>query len=63
MITCEEKDMTKLFVKKPFLTLVTIVIAITIGIVSLTKMQTDLMPEMELPYLAVIVTEPGAARK
>ncbi len=53
--------MTKLFVKKPFLTLVTIVIVITIGIVSLTKMQTNLMPDMELPYLAVIITDPGAS--
>ncbi|MDO4975841.1 MAG: efflux RND transporter permease subunit [Eubacteriales bacterium] len=53
--------MTKLFVKKPFLTLVTIVVVITIGIVSLTKMQTNLMPDMELPYMIVIVTDPGAS--
>lgn len=53
--------MTKLFVKKPFLTLVTIIVVITIGIVSLTKMQTDMLPTLELPYLAVIVTDPGAS--
>lgn len=53
--------MTKLFVKKPFLTLVTIVVVLTIGIVSLTKMKTDLLPEMELPYLGIIVTYPGAS--
>ncbi len=53
--------MTKLFVKKPFLTLVTIVIVITIGFVSLSKMQTNLLPDMELPYLAVIITDPGAS--
>ncbi len=53
--------MTKLFVKKPFLTLVTIVVVITIGIVSLNSMQTNLLPEMELPYLAMIVTDPGAS--
>ncbi|MBR5047108.1 MAG: efflux RND transporter permease subunit, partial [Eubacterium sp.] len=53
--------MTKLFVKKPFLTLVTIVIVITIGVVSLSNMQTNLLPDMELPYLAVIVTDPGAS--
>lgn len=53
--------MTKLYVKKPFLALVTIVIVLTIGIVSLTKMKTDLMPEMELPYLGIIVTDVGAS--
>ncbi|MBR5047184.1 MAG: efflux RND transporter permease subunit, partial [Eubacterium sp.] len=53
--------MTKLFVKKPFLTLVTIIIVITIGCVSLSNMQTNLLPDMELPYLAVIVTDPGAS--
>ena len=53
--------MTKLFVKKPFLTLVVVVAVITIGIVSLTKMNTNLLPDMELPYLIVIVTDPGAS--
>ena len=33
--------MTKLYVKKPYLVLVTIVIVLTIGIVSLNKMNTD----------------------
>ena len=53
--------MTKLFVKKPFLTFVTVIIVITIGFVSLSNMQTNLLPDMELPYLAVIVTDPGAS--
>lgn len=53
--------MTKTFVRKPFLALVAIVIVLTIGVVSLMKMQTNLMPDMELPYLAVVITEPGAS--
>jgi len=53
--------MTKLFVKKPFLTFVTIVVVIVIGYVSLGSMQTNLLPDMELPYLAVIITDPGAS--
>lgn len=53
--------MTKTFVKNPFLALVSIIIVLVIGGVSLGNMQTDLMPDMELPYLAVIVTEPGAS--
>ncbi|MBR3645932.1 MAG: efflux RND transporter permease subunit [Lachnospiraceae bacterium] len=52
--------MTKFFVKKPYFILVIIVVVLTIGGVSLSKMRSDLMPEFELPYLAVIVTEPGA---
>ena len=53
--------MTKMFVKKPYLTLVAIVIVLTFGGVSLSKMQTILMPDMEMPYLAVITTEMGAS--
>lgn len=52
--------MTKFCVKKPFFIVVAVVIILTIGVVSLTKMQTDLMPEMEIPYMLVITTEPGA---
>ena len=53
--------MTKTFVKNPFLALVSIIIVLVIGGVSLGNMQTDLMPDMELPYLVVIVTKPGAS--
>ena len=48
--------MTKLFVKKPYFIIVAIVIVLTIGGVSLTKMQTDLLPQLEMPYMAVITT-------
>lgn len=53
--------MTKLFVKKPYFILVAIVIVLTVGGVSLSKMQTDMLPEMELPYMAVVTTEIGAS--
>ena len=55
------KIMTKMFVKKPYLTLVAIVIVLAFGGVSLSKMQTNLMPDMDMPYLAVIPTEIGAS--
>lgn len=55
------KIMTKMFVKKPYLTLVAIVIVLAFGGVSLSKMQTNLMPDMDMPYLAVITTEIGAS--
>ncbi len=53
--------MTKIFVKRPFLVLVTVIIVLLIGGVSLSKMQSDLLPEMDLPYIMVVVTEPGAS--
>ena len=52
--------MTKFFVKKPFFVVVAVIIVLIIGGVSLSNMNTDLMPEMELPYMMVITTEPGA---
>lgn len=52
--------MTKFCVKKPYFIVVAVIIVLTIGIVSATKMQTDLIPEMELPYMIVITTQPGA---
>ena len=53
--------MTKLFVKKPYFILVAIIIVLTVGGVSLSKMQTDMLPELELPYMAIITTEIGAS--
>jgi multidrug efflux pump subunit AcrB len=53
--------MTKFCVKKPFYVLVAVIIILVIGVVSLTSMQTDLMPDLSLPYLAVITTEVGAS--
>ena len=53
--------MTKLFVKKPYFILVAIIIVLTVGGVSLSKLQTDMLPELELPYMAVITTEIGAS--
>ena len=53
--------MIKLSVKKPFLTIVAIIVVLVIGFVSLGKMKTDLLPEISMPYLMVITTEPGAS--
>ena len=41
--------MTKFFVKKPYFVLVTVIIVLVVGFVSLGEMQTDLLPELELP--------------
>lgn len=53
--------MIKRCVKKPFFVVVAVIIVLVIGGVSITKMQTDLLPEMEMPYMMVITTEPGAS--
>ena len=53
--------MTKFFVKKPFFVVVSVIIILIIGGVSLGNMNTDLMPDMEIPYMMVITTEPGAS--
>ena len=59
--TERKKDMTKYCVKKPFFVFVAVVIVLTLGGVSLNKMQTNMLPDMELPYMMVITTEPGAS--
>ena len=53
--------MTKFFVKKPFFVVVSVIIILLIGVVSLGNMNTDLMPNMNIPYMMVITTEPGAS--
>lgn len=53
--------MIKYSVKKPFTVLVAVIIVLVIGVVSLTEMKTDLLPEMDIPYMMVITTYPGAS--
>ena len=53
--------MSKFSVKKPFTVLVGIIIAIVLGVVSMMKMQLDLLPDISLPYLMVLTTYPGAS--
>ncbi len=53
--------MSKLSVKKPFTVLVAVIVVIILGIVSIYKMQLDLLPNISLPYLMVVTTYPGAS--
>ena len=52
--------MIKLSVKKPYLTFVAVVIILVIGFVSMGRMKVDLLPEISMPYMLIITTEPGA---
>ncbi len=53
--------MSKLSVKKPFTVLVGVILVLVLGVVSFTRMTTDLLPNMDLPYVIVYTTDPGAA--
>ena len=51
----------KLSVKKPLTIVVSVLIVIVLGFLSFTKMPTNLLPDFELPYVAVITAYPGAS--
>ena len=53
--------LSKFSVKKPYTVLVGVVLIIILGIVSFMNLQTDLMPSIDLPYVVVITTYPGAS--
>lgn len=53
--------MAKFSVKKPFTILVMVITILILGVVSVMKMQTDLLPEISLPYIIVITTYPGGS--
>lgn len=48
-------------VKKPYTVVVAIVLVIILGVVSFGKMNTDLLPSMNLPYAIVMTTYQGAS--
>lgn len=50
----------KFSVKKPFTIAVGVVITLILGFVSFSKMTTDLLPSVDLPYVMVNVPYPGA---
>lgn len=53
--------LSKFSVKKPYTVIVGVILVIVLGVVSLTKMTTDLLPNMSFPYAVVITTYPGAS--
>lgn len=53
--------LSRLSVKKPYTVLVGVIFVIVLGIVSITRMTTDLLPDMKLPYVLVLTTDMGAS--
>lgn len=52
---------SKFSVKKPYTVLVGVLLVIVLGVVSLSRMTADLLPNMNLPYALIITTYPGAS--
>lgn len=53
--------LSRFSVKKPYTVVVAVVLVILLGVVSVTKMNTDLLPSMNLPYAIVMTTYVGAS--
>ena len=53
--------MEKFSVKKPFTVLVAVIMVLMLGFVSITKMKTNLLPNVSTPYLMVVTVYPGAS--
>lgn len=51
---------SKFSVKKPYTVLVGVILVIVLGVVSMMRMTTDLLPDMNLPYALVITMDMGA---
>lgn len=52
---------SKYSVKKPFTVLVGVILVIVLGVVSLSRMKTDLLPDMSFQYALIITTDMGAS--
>ena len=53
--------LSKFSVKKPYTVIVAVVLVLILGVVSFDKMTVDLLPDMNLPYAAVMTPYPGAS--
>ena len=53
--------MEKFSVKKPFTVLVAVIMVLMLGFVSISNIQTNLLPDVNTPYLMVVTVYPGAS--
>ncbi len=53
--------LSRMSVKKPFTVVVAIIIIIILGVISYMNIGVDMLPGMNLPYIAVVTIYPGAA--
>lgn len=52
--------MAKFSVRKPLTVFMAVIAAIVLGVVSYTRMTPDLMPSIDMPYVVIITSYPGA---
>lgn len=52
--------LAKFSVKKPYTVVVGILLILILGFISITKMSSDLLPSMNIPYAIVMTTMPGS---
>ena len=52
---------SKYSVKRPYTVLVGVILVIVLGVVALTSMTADLLPNMSFPYVVVVTTDIGAS--
>ena len=53
--------LSRLSVKKPYTVVVAVILVLILGSISFINLQTDLLPSIELPYLVIMTTYPGAS--
>lgn len=53
--------LAKFSVRKPFTIVVSVILILILGTISFINLQTDLLPEIDLPYLVVMTSYPGAS--
>lgn len=53
--------LSKFSVKKPYTVFVAVILIIILGVISFMNLQTDLLPSLDLPYMVVMTSYPGAS--
>lgn len=53
--------LSKFSVKRPYTVVVAVILVLILGIVSFINLQTDLLPSLDLPYLVIMTSYPGAS--
>ena len=53
--------LAKFSVKKPMTVFVCMVLIILLGVVSFTRMTSDLLPNLDFPYVVIVTSYPGAS--
>lgn len=53
--------MPEFSVRRPYVVLVAVLALCVLGITGFTRMTTDFLPEMNLPYMVIVTSDPGAS--